>query len=103
MPDGRGKNRPRSVARSTYGVDRISFRAGFTRDRSGHTIPDLVPGDGSGQTIAIVVAGDNPYLASNLHAFDQACRLPDGVLTKVAQDGGHGSRFAHRAAPDLAD
>lgn len=77
-----------AVLRSLYGLDRITFLAGFTRDRAGHVIPFLIPGDGSGQTIAIVEVGDNSHLASNLYEFDKAYGLPDPVLTKVDYQGG---------------
>jgi subtilase family serine protease len=46
------------------------------------------PGDGTGQTIAIVEVGDNPSISGSLHTFDQTFGLPDPVLTEVAQDGG---------------
>src|SRR5437016_3048844 len=56
-------------ARHAYGFDQIVF--------SGGTV-----GDGSGQTIAIVDANDDPKIASDLHAFDVRFGLPDPVFTK---------------------
>ncbi|HZZ78696.1 MAG TPA: Ig-like domain-containing protein, partial [Gemmataceae bacterium] len=47
----------------------------------------LVKGDGSGQTIAIVVAYQQPYLVADLHAFDQLYGLPDPQLTIVNGTG----------------
>ncbi len=72
-----------SQIRHAYGVDHIFF--------------GNIAGDGSGQTIAIVAAYDNPkfvsstdpgFLNSDLHRFDQAFGLPDPPsFRKVAQDG----------------
>jgi hypothetical protein len=61
--------------RHAYGFDQITFNQG------------AIQGDGSGQTIAIVDAFDDPKIASDLHAFDKYFGLPDPVFTKVAQDG----------------
>ena len=47
-----------------------------------------VTGDGTGQTVAIVDAFDQPNMASDLHAFDQLYGLPDPPsFTKVNQNG----------------
>jgi hypothetical protein len=43
--------------------------------------------DGSGQTIAIVTAYDNPNIAGDLQAFDRQFNLPDPVLTKATPEG----------------
>jgi subtilase family serine protease len=42
---------------------------------------------GAGQTIAIVMAGDHPNIASDLHVFDQTFGLPDPVFVKLNQNG----------------
>src|SRR5262249_39290598 len=39
-----------------------------------------IKGDGTGQAIAIVDAYHDPYLASDLHKFDQTYHLPDPAL-----------------------
>jgi hypothetical protein len=66
-----------------YGIDQIKFNG--------------VAGDGTGQTIAIVDAFDDPALVSStasnfntsdLHLFDVALGLPDPVFTKLDQHGG---------------
>src|SRR5439155_6317097 len=62
--------------RHAYGVDQISFNGG------------AIPGDGSGMTIAIVDAFDDPNIANDLHQFDLQFGLPDPTLTKVNQTGG---------------
>jgi hypothetical protein len=62
------------LIRHAYGFDKISFNG--------------VAGDGSGTTIAIVDAYDDPRIASDLHNFDVAFGLPDPVFTKVNQSGG---------------
>jgi hypothetical protein len=67
--------------RHAYGFDQIILGNGAA-------------GDGSGQTIGIVDAYDDPTLASDLHAFDQKFGLPDPVLTKVNQSGGTQSPVA---------
>jgi hypothetical protein len=69
--------------RYAYGINSISYNG--------------VTGDGSGQTIAIVTAYDDPRLVStsdpnfgsnDLHQFDVAFGLPDPPnFTKLAQDG----------------
>jgi subtilase family serine protease len=60
--------------RHAYGFDQINF--------------GNVPGDGTGTTIAIVDAFDNPNIAEDLRQFDLAFQLPDPLFTKVNQDGG---------------
>ena len=62
--------------RHAYGFDKITFNNG------------TVPGDGSGTTIAIVDAYDDPNIANDLHQFDAAFGLPDSTFTKVNQSGG---------------
>src|SRR5262249_61507491 len=54
-----------------------------------------VVGDGSGQTIAIVNAFDNPNIANDLHQFDVQFGLPDPTFTKVNQRGGNAPPAAH--------
>ncbi len=61
-----------------YGLDAITFRSS-----SGA----IVPGDGSGETIALIEADHDPTLASDLQVFDQANGLPDPQLTVVNQAG----------------
>jgi subtilase family serine protease len=60
--------------RHAYGFDQVWFNG--------------VAGDGTGQTIAIVDAYDDPNVASDLHQFDAAFGLPDPSLTKVNEYGG---------------
>jgi hypothetical protein len=62
--------------RAAYGFDSISFSGG------------AVAADGTGTTIAIVDAYDDPNIASDLHQFDVQFGLSDPVLTKVNQNGG---------------
>jgi uncharacterized repeat protein (TIGR01451 family) len=62
--------------RHAYGFDQITFNNG------------TIPGDGTGETIAIVDAYDDPNAAGDLHQFDVQFNLPDPVLTKVNQTGG---------------
>lgn len=62
--------------RAAYGFDKITFNNG------------TVAGDGSGTTIAIVDAYDDPNIAGDLRQFDAAFGLPDPVFTKVNQNGG---------------
>jgi hypothetical protein len=60
--------------RRAYGFDQIRFGA--------------VRGDGTGQTIAIIVAYDNPVIRHDLAEFDRALGLPDPpVFSKVNQSG----------------
>jgi hypothetical protein len=64
---------PAQVAHA-YGFDQINFGG--------------VTGDGTGQTIAIVDAYNNPSIDSSLANFDRQWGLPDPVFTKVDQNGG---------------
>jgi hypothetical protein len=61
-----------------YGLDAITFPSA-----SGQRIA----GDGSGETIALIEAYNDPNLASDLHVFDQANGLPDPSLSVVNQAG----------------
>ncbi len=62
--------------RTAYGLPQVTFSNG------------TITGDGSGQTIAIVDAYDDPTIAADLHSFDVAFGLPDPPSFKrVAQDG----------------
>jgi hypothetical protein len=69
--------------RHAYGFDAITFSGG------------TVTGDGTGTTIAIVDAFDDPTIASDLTKFDATFGLPDPVFTKVNQTGG--------STPPIAD
>ena len=63
--------------RHAYGFDQIRFNGG------------TVAGDGSGTTIAIVDAYNDPNIANDLHQFDLQFGLPDPpVFTQVNQTGG---------------
>jgi hypothetical protein len=59
--------------RHAYGFDQITF--------------GTVAGDGSGQTIAIVDAYDDPNILKDLHVFDSTFGLPDPVFTKATPQG----------------
>jgi subtilase family serine protease len=59
--------------RHAYGFDRINFGS--------------IPGDGRGQTIALVTAYDDPTIAADLAAFSRQFGLPAASLTKVAMPG----------------
>ncbi len=58
-----------------YGFDQISFGGG-------------VAADGTGSTIAIVDAFDDPTIGPDLHQFDLQFHLPDPPMTVVNQTGG---------------
>ena len=62
--------------RQAYGFNQITFNNG------------TVTGDGSGTTIAIVDAYDDPNIANDLHQFDLQFGLSDPTLTKVNETGG---------------
>ena len=62
--------------RQAYGFNQITFNNG------------TVTGDGSGTTIAIVDAYDDPKIANDLHQFDLQFGLSDPTLTKVNETGG---------------
>ena len=70
---------------SGYSPDQVSQAYGF-HHISASASPQAA---GSGQTIAIVNAFDDPAIASDLHQFDQRFNLPDPPsLAKVNQSGG---------------
>lgn len=54
-----------------YGLDALTFANG------------TVKADGSGETIALIEAFHDPYLASDLRTFDAAMNLPDPALSVV--------------------
>lgn len=78
-----GTNRPMTASspvglspatvRHAYGMDTLSFNG--------------VAGDGSGQTIAIVDAYNDPNMAADLHTFGQTFGLSDPALSIVGQTG----------------
>ncbi len=59
---------------TAYAINQISFNG--------------VKGDGTGTTIAIIDAYDDPTLAADLTAFDAAYDLPAATLTKENENGG---------------
>src|SRR5262249_54579450 len=63
--------------RHAYGFDQISFAV------NGQTYK----GDGSGQTIAIVDAYDDPNILSDLKRFDATFGLADPAFTKATPQG----------------
>jgi hypothetical protein len=62
--------------REAYGFNQISFDHGS------------IKGNGSGQTIAIVDAYNDPNIANDLKAFDRYFDLPSANLTVLNQNGG---------------
>jgi hypothetical protein len=65
--------------RGAYGIDKIMF-------------PGNVAGDGTGETIGIVDAFDDPTAGSDLAAFDQLYGLPAATFVKVGINAlGHAS------------
>ncbi len=72
---------------AAYGLNAITFTSS-----SGKT----VQGNGSGETIALIEAYNDPTIAFDLHTFDQAYGLPDPKLTVVNESGGPVSASAHQ-------
>src|SRR5579871_6118266 len=64
-----------SQVRHAYGLDQVQLPGGIVVD-------------GSGTTIAIVDAYDDPNLVNDVHQFDLQFGLPDPVLTRLNQMGG---------------
>jgi subtilase family serine protease len=62
-----------ATVRHAYGIDATSFNG--------------ITGDGSGQTIAIVDAYNDPNIAADLATFDRQFGLPDPVFTVMSQTG----------------
>ncbi|HMF13315.1 MAG TPA: hypothetical protein VKE94_13450, partial [Gemmataceae bacterium] len=65
---------PAQIAHA-YGFDLVKFSNG------------TIKGDGSGQTIAIVDAFDDPTIQSDLQKFDATWGLPDPVFQKFTPQG----------------
>ena len=65
------------AVRSAYGFNQIALGS-FGQPSAG---------DGSGQTIAIVDAYDDPTIASDLHQFNKTFDLADASFTKVMPEG----------------
>lgn len=65
-----------SQIQSAYGFNQITFSNG------------TIKGDGSGQTIAIVDAYNDPNIQKDLKTFDSEWSLPAGNVTVVNQTGG---------------
>lgn len=89
--------------RHAYGMDAISFAANG----------GAVAGTGAGQTIAVVVAFHNPFLADQVSTFNAAYGLPDTDLRQVnlagartnegwAQEEAMDVQWAHVMAPEAS-
>jgi hypothetical protein len=87
-----------------YGLDAITFRSPTGQQ---------VLGDGSGETIALIEAYNDPNVAADLHVFDQANGLSDPSLSVVDQAGSRTNavwaseemldvEWAHAIAPGAA-
>jgi subtilase family serine protease len=79
--------------RHAYGFDQISFTGA-----AGQT----VRGDGSGQTIAIVDAYDDPNIFSDLNVFDKNFQVNGSSSTTLYQQYGPSSSFLTKATPEGA-
>jgi len=71
-----GSLTPNQVSQA-YGFDQVAFNTGSK----------TVVGDGTGETIAIVDAHNDPNIASDLAHFDSQFNLPTANLTVVSQTG----------------
>jgi subtilase family serine protease len=70
-----GTAAPLATSASPHSFDPAQIRRAYGSAYLGY--------DGSGQTIAIVDAFDDPNISGDLHTFDQRFGLPDPTLTKV--------------------
>ena len=68
-----------AAMRAAYGFDKVTLLNPATGQQ--------ITGDGSGQTVAIVDAYDNPNLAADLASFDQIFGLPAANLVKIDENG----------------
>src|SRR5260370_32041703 len=87
-PVSRRLHRPGSRGRRPLRLEELESRALLTTYAPSQILHaygfDKLPYDGTGQTIAIVDAYDNPNVASDLTTFDSLYGLPDPGLT-IAQ------------------
>ena len=94
------RGRRRATRRRPFCIEQLEVRLALSYTPSqiahGYGYDDIVfptsgggqvKGDGSGQTIGIVVAYQQPNLVADLHAFDQLYGLPDPQLTIVNGTG----------------
>jgi subtilase family serine protease len=88
-PDGLGSGNGNNVTNPTphgYTPSQVQNAYGFTQITFNN---GAIKGDGSGQTIAIVDAYNDPNIKSDLNAFDSKFGLPAANLTVVNQNGGN--------------
>ena len=78
---------------SAYGLNAVTFKSGST----------TVQGTGAGQTIAIVDAYSDPYIATEIAAFDKQYNLPAVSLTvdNLAGSGNYDASWAEEEALDV--
>src|SRR4051794_2318410 len=75
-----------TMATAPYTPQQIRLAYGFDALQAGGGQASVV-GDGTGQTIAIVDAYNDPHALSDLQAFDSAFGLPDPSFTQVDATG----------------
>jgi subtilase family serine protease len=73
--------------RHAYGFDQVSFS---------NSLGQIIQGDGSGQTIAIVNAYNNPDVTADLNSFDRAFSIDGGSQSLYKQDGAAASFFSEK-------
>jgi hypothetical protein len=74
-----------NIIKTAYDINQVSFRG--------------IPGDGKGQTIAIIDGGNNPTIATDLSAFDGAFGLPAPPSFLVEDEAGNIIDPATRSGP----
>jgi subtilase family serine protease len=84
---------------STFTPNQIAHAYGFDRVTFQDASHSALPGNGAGQTIALIDAFDDPNIASDLATFDSTWNLPaPPTFTKVDQNGGTNYPRANRSA-----
>jgi len=67
-----------ALVTAAYGLNAITFKS---------SNGSAIKGDGAGETIAVIEAYHDPYIASDLQTFDKTFGLPDPSLTVINQAG----------------
>jgi subtilase family serine protease len=84
--------------KQAYGFDQVSFTRSLSLN--GHPIYFTVPGDGSGQTIAIVDAYDDPSIFSDVNTFDQTFSVSQYDSRSLYNAYGSSSSWLTKVTPE---
>ncbi len=99
LPDAHTGNSVTNAKPVGYHPDQIRHAYGFDQINFTGALGKTVRGDGSGQTIAIVDAYDDPKIFSDLDVFDKTFQANNGSASTLYQQYGSSSSFLIKATP----